>query len=75
METSANDSRLRVVPMYLNVSESTIEYEYEGTNSETIKDFAESVYSYIDDLQAQIDELKKAVGTQQTAEQSEVTEK
>lgn len=75
METSANGSRLRVVPMYLNVSESTIEYEDEGTNSETIKDFAEGVYSYIDDLQAQIDELKKAVGTQQTAEQSEVTEK
>ena len=61
METSANGSRLRVVPMYLNVSESTIEYENEGTNSETIKDFAEGVYSYIDDLQAQIDELKKAV--------------
>lgn len=61
METSANGSRLRVVPMYLNVSESTIEYEYEGTNSETIKDFAEGVYSYIGDLQAQIDELKKAV--------------
>lgn len=75
METSATTTRLKVLPAQLNLSESNITYEHEGTNDETLKAFAENVYSYIDNLQAQIDELKKAVGTQQTAEQSEVTEK
>ena len=75
METSATATRLKVLPAQLNLSESNITYEHEGTNDETLKAFAENVYSYIDDWQAQIDELKKAVGTQQTAEQSEVTEK
>lgn len=73
METSATATRLKVLPAQLNLSESNITYEHEGTNDETLKAFAENVYSYIDDLQAQIDELKKAVGTQQTAEQSEAT--
>lgn len=54
-------SALNIVPAQLNLSESNITYEYEGTNDETLKAFAENVYSYIDDLQAQIDELKKAI--------------
>ena len=66
-------STLNIVPAQLNLSESHIIYDYEGTNNETLKAFAENVFSYIDDLQGQIDELKKAVGTQQTNEQSEVT--
>lgn len=61
METSATASRLKVLPAQLNLSESNITYEHEGTNDETLKAFAENVYSYIDDLQAQIDELKKAI--------------
>lgn len=68
-------SALNIVPAQLDLSEANITYDYEGENNETLKAFAENVFSYIDDLQAQIDELKKAVGTQQTAEQSEVTEK
>lgn len=71
----AESSTLKIVPAQLDLSESYIVYDYEGTNNETLKAFAENVFSYIDDLQLQIDELKKAVGTQQTAEQSEVTEK
>lgn len=66
-------SKLTIVPAQLNLSESNITYEHEGTNDETLKAFAENVFSYIGDLQMEIDELKKAVGTQQTAEQSEVT--
>lgn len=54
-------SALNIVPAQLNLSESNITYEHEGTNDETLKAFAENVYSYIDDLQAQIDELKKAI--------------
>lgn len=61
METSATATRLKVLPAQLNLSESNITYEHEGTNDETLKAFAENVYSYIDDLQAQIDELKKAI--------------
>lgn len=66
-------SALNIVPAQLNLSESNITYEYEGTNNETLKEFAENVYSYIDDLWAKVEALEKAVGTQQTAEQSEVT--
>ena len=54
-------SKLTIVPAQLNLSESYIIYNYEGENNETLKAFAENVYSYIDDLQAQIDELKKAI--------------
>lgn len=61
METSATATRLKVLPAQLNLSESNITYEHEETNDETLKAFAENVYSYIDDLQAQIDELKKAI--------------
>lgn len=68
-------SKLTIVPAQLNLSESYITYEHEGTNDETLKVFAENVYSYIDDLWAKVTALEKAVGTQQTAEQSEVTEK
>lgn len=63
-ETSSQgtvSSRLSILPAQLNLSESNITYEHEGTNDETLKAFAENVYSYIDDLQAQIDELKKAI--------------
>lgn len=66
-------SALNIVPAQLNLSESNITYEHEGTNDETLKEFAENVYSYIDDLWAKVEALEKAVGTQQTAEQSEVT--
>lgn len=68
-------SKLTIVPAQLNLSESGITYEHEGTNDETLKVFAENVYLYIDDLWAKVTALEKAVGTQQTAEQSEVTEK
>lgn len=68
-------SALNIVPAQLNLSESNITYEHEGTNDETLKAFAENVYLYIDDLWAKVEALEKAVGTQQTAEQSEVTEK
>lgn len=54
-------SKLTIVPAQLNLSESYIIYNYEGENNETLKAFAENVFSYIDDLQAQIDELKKAI--------------
>lgn len=66
-------SALNIVPAQLNLSESYIIYDYEGTNNETLKAFAENVFSYIDDLQRQIDELKKAVASPQTNAQSEVT--
>lgn len=73
-------SALNIVPAQLNLSESNITYEHEGTNDETLKAFAENVFSYIDEyinnlqaLQAKVTALEKAVGTQQTAEQSEVT--
>lgn len=66
-------SKLVIVPAQLNLSESNITYEHEGTNDETLKVFAENVYSYIDDLWAKVEALEKAVGTQQTAEQSEAT--
>lgn len=73
METSATATRLKVLPAQLNLSESNIIYNYEGENNETLKAFAENVFSYIDDLQAKVTALEKAVGTQQTAEQSEAT--
>lgn len=66
-------SKLIIVPAQLNLSESNITYEHEGTNDETLKAFAENVYLYIDDLWAKVEALEKAVGTQQTAEQSEAT--
>ena len=73
-------SALNIVPAQLNLSESYIIYDNEGENNETLKIFAENVYSYIDAyindlqaLQAKVTALEKAVGTQQTAEQSEVT--
>lgn len=68
-------SKLSIFPAQLDMSESYIIYNYEGENNETLKAFAENVYSYIDDLWAKVTALEKAVGTQQTAEQSEVTEK
>lgn len=72
-------SRLIIVPAQLYLSESHIIYGSDGKIDETLKEFAENVYSYIDDyindLQAKVTALEKAVGTQQTAEQSEVTEK
>ena len=66
-------SKLIIVPAQLDLSKSYIIYDYEGTNNETLKAFAENVFSYIDDLQRQIDELKKAVASPQTNAQSEVT--
>ncbi len=54
-------SKLAIVPAQLNLSEANIIYDYEGENYETLKAFAENVFSYIDDLQAKIDELKEAV--------------
>ena len=70
-------SRLNIVPAQLYLSESHIIYGSDGGIDETLKEFAENVYSYIDayinDLQAKVTALEKAVGTQQTAEQSEVT--
>lgn len=71
----AKSSTLKIVPAQLDLSESYIIYDHEGTNNETLKAFAENVFSYIDDLWAKVEALEKAVGTQQTAEQSEVTEK
>lgn len=72
-------SKLIIVPAQLYLSESHIIYGSDGGIDETLKEFAENVYSYIDayinDLQAKVTALEKAVGTQQTAEQSEVTEK
>lgn len=67
-------SALNIIPAQLNLSESNITYDYEGENNETLKAFAENVFSYIDDLQVEIDKLKKAVATPQTNAQSEVTE-
>lgn len=67
-------SALNIVPAQLNLSESNITYEHEGTNDETLKAFAENVYLYIDDLWAKVEALKKAVAAKQTNEQNEVTE-
>ena len=66
-------SKLTIVPAQLNLSESNITYEHEGTNDETLKMFAENVYSYIDDLWAKVETLEKAVAAKQTNEQNEVT--
>lgn len=67
-------SKLTIVPAQLNMSESNITYEHEGTNDETLKAFAENVYLYIDDLWAKVEALEKAVTAKQTNEQNEVTE-
>lgn len=67
-------SRLNIIPVQLNLSESNITYEHEGTNDETLKAFAENVYLYIDDLWAKVEALEKAVAAKQTNEQSEATE-
>lgn len=67
-------SALNIVPAQLNLSESNITYEHEGTNDETLKAFAENVYLYIDDLWAEVETLEKAVAAKQTNEQNEVTE-
>lgn len=67
-------SALNIVPAQLNLSESNITYEHEGTNDETLKAFAENVYLYIDDLWAKVEALEKAVAAKQTNEQNEVTE-
>ena len=67
-------SKLTIVPAQLNLSESNITYEHEGTNDETLKAFAENVYLYIDDLWAKVEALEKAVAAKQTNEQNEVTE-
>lgn len=67
-------SKLTIVPAQLNLSESGITYEHEGTNDETLKVFAENVYLYIDDLWAKVTALEKAVAAKQTNEQSEATE-
>lgn len=70
-------SKLTIVPAQLYLSESHIIYGSDGGIDETLKEFAENIYSYIDDyindLQAKVTALEKAVGTQQTAEQSEAT--
>lgn len=66
-------SKLTIVPAQLNLSESNITYEHEGTNDETLKAFAENVYLYIDDLWAKVEALEKAVAAKQTNEQNEVT--
>ena len=68
-----NSSALNIVPAQLNLSESNITYEHEGTNDETLKAFAENVYLYIDDLWVKVEALEKAVAAKQTNEQSEVT--
>lgn len=67
-------STLNILPAQLNLSESNITYEHEGTNDETLKAFAENVYLYIDDLWAKVEALEKAVAAKQTNEQNEVTE-
>ena len=67
-------SALNIVPAQLNLSESNITYEHEGTNDETLKAFAENVFSYIDNLQVKVTALEKAVAAKQTNEQNEVTE-
>ena len=67
-------SALNIVPAQLNLSESNITYEHEETNDETLKAFAENVYSYIDDLQVKVTALEKAAAAKQTNEQNEVTE-
>lgn len=66
-------SKLTIVPAQLNLSESNITYEHEGTNDETLTAFAENVYLYIDDLWAKVEALEKAVAAKQTNEQSEAT--
>lgn len=70
-------SKLVIVPAQLDLSESHITYGSDGGNYETLKEFAENVYSYIDDyindLQAKVTALEKAVFSPQTNAQSEVT--
>lgn len=56
-------SMLNIFPAQLDLSESNIIYSHEGENNETLKVFAENVYSYIDDLWAKVEALEKAVGT------------
>ena len=73
-------SRLTIVPAQLYLSKSRIIYGSDGKNDETLKEFAENVYSYIDAyindlqaLQAKVTALEKAVSSPQTNAQSEVT--
>ena len=73
MDGNFPGSKLTIVPAQLNLSEANITYDYEGEKNETLKAFAENVFSYIEDMQFKIDELKKAVSTKQTNEQSEAT--
>lgn len=73
MDGHFSTSKLTIIPEQLDLSEANITYYYEDENYETLKAFAENVFSYIDDLQSQIDELKKAVSPPQTNAQSEVT--
>ena len=68
-------SALNIVPAQLDLSEAHITYGSDGENYETLKEFAESVNSYIDDLWTKVEALEKAVAAKQTNEQSEVTEK
>ena len=75
METSATATRLKVLPAQLDLSEAHITYGSDGENYETLKEFAEYVNSYIDDLWTKVEALEKAVAAKQTNEQSEVTEK
>ena len=73
MDGNFPGSKLTIVPAQLNLSEANITYDYEGEKNETLKAFAENVFSYIEDMQFKIDELKKAVSSPQTNAQSEVT--
>lgn len=66
-------SALNIVPAQLDLSESYIIYSNEGENNETLKIFAENIYSYVDDLRAKVEALEKAVSSPQTNAQSEVT--
>uniref|UniRef100_UPI003FF00C12 BppU family phage baseplate upper protein n=1 Tax=Eubacterium sp. TaxID=142586 RepID=UPI003FF00C12 len=66
-------SALNIVPAQLDLSESYIIYSNEGENNETLKIFAENIYSYVDDLWAKVEALEKAVSSPQTNAQSEVT--
>lgn len=69
----AESSTLKIVPAQLDLSKSNITYDYEGENNETLKAFAENVFSYIDILWAKVETLEKAVAAKQTNEQSEAT--
>lgn len=66
-------SKLIIVPAQLDLSESHITYGSDGENYETLKEFAENVNSYIDDLWTKVEALEKAVAAKQTNAQSEVT--